>query len=83
MRLAVAVEDEMGYMEPPRLYQPLRQCLAYLLLVVLDKPGEAEVVSARDLVKILSWFALCSAMRCAWKQACVDGGCCSGGTGWC
>eukprot|EP00884_Botryococcus_braunii_P021274 jgi/Botrbrau1/7830/Bobra.9_2s0011.1 len=49
MQKAVSLEDHMGYMEPPRLYQPMRQCLAYLLLTVLNKPTEAEQEYRQDL----------------------------------
>eukprot|EP00884_Botryococcus_braunii_P017799 jgi/Botrbrau1/4702/Bobra.0218s0023.1 len=49
MRGAVALEDSMGYFEPPRLYQPMRQCLAYLLLSVLDNPADAEAEYLLDL----------------------------------
>ena len=43
---AVAVEDGMGYMEPPRLYQPVRHCLGRLLLSA-GRPAEAAQVCAR------------------------------------
>ena len=39
----MAVEDGMGYMEPPRLYQPVRHCLGRLLLSD-GRPAEAEQV---------------------------------------
>lgn len=29
---AVDIEDSFAYMEPPRVYQPVRQCLGYVLL---------------------------------------------------
>jgi hypothetical protein len=49
MRGAVALEDGMGYMEPPRMYQPSRQCLAYVLLKGTGKPQEAEQVCTHNL----------------------------------
>jgi hypothetical protein len=60
MRGAVALEDGMGYMEPPRMYQPSRQCLAYVLLKVTGKPQEAEQVGTQDLSSspsaVAAWF---------------------------
>jgi hypothetical protein len=41
---AVAVEDGMGYMEPPRQYQPVRHCLGRVLLSA-GRPAEAEQVA--------------------------------------
>lgn len=35
----------MGYMEPPRLYRPVRQCLGALLLSA-QRPQDAEQVIA-------------------------------------
>ena len=32
LQTAAAIEDTMQYMEPPRMYQPTRQCLGYVLL---------------------------------------------------
>lgn len=32
LKAAVAIEDSFAYMEPPRVYQPVRQCLGYVLL---------------------------------------------------
>lgn len=43
MEEAVVVEDSMGYMEPPRLYQPVRHCLGHVLLSD-GRPAEAEQV---------------------------------------
>ena len=40
---AVTVEDDMGYMEPPRQYQPVRHCLGRVLLSA-GRPAEAEQV---------------------------------------
>ena len=36
----MATEDGMGYMEPPRLYRPVRQCLGVLLMAT-SRPAEA------------------------------------------
>ena len=38
------IEDAFLYMEPPRVYQPVRQCLGYVLLES-GHPKEAEQVS--------------------------------------
>lgn len=38
LREAVSIEDSFAYMEPPRVYQPVRQCLGYVLL----KSGQLE-----------------------------------------
>ena len=32
LKEAVILEDRFLYMEPPRVYQPVRQCLGYVLL---------------------------------------------------
>ncbi len=45
LEAAVVIEDGMGYMEPPRLYQPVRHCLGRLLLSD-DRPAEAAQVCA-------------------------------------
>jgi hypothetical protein len=45
LRAAVATEDGMGYMEPPRLYRPVRQCLG-VLLMAQQRSAEAWQVSS-------------------------------------
>ncbi len=45
MKAAAAIEDGMGYMEPPRLYLPVRHCLGALLIGV-GRAKEAEEASA-------------------------------------
>ncbi|GBF99344.1 hypothetical protein Rsub_11756 [Raphidocelis subcapitata] len=45
---AVAEEEGLGYMEPPRLHQPLRQCLGWVLLRA-GKAAEAAEVYSKDL----------------------------------
>ena len=40
---AKEVEDGMGYMEPPRLWQPTRHCLGYVYLQ-LQRPEDASKV---------------------------------------
>jgi predicted Zn-dependent protease len=47
-RGAVALEDGMGYMEPPIWYYPIRQSLGRALLEA-GKPAEAERVYREDL----------------------------------
>lgn len=51
MQVAVAkleeareVEDQMSYMEPPRLYQPIRHCLGYVLSNITQDHVRAEQV---------------------------------------
>jgi hypothetical protein len=49
---AVAAEEGLGYMEPPRLHQPVRQCLGWVLLRAGKASEAAEVyrkVSRRRL----------------------------------
>jgi tetratricopeptide (TPR) repeat protein len=48
LRHAVEVQDSLSYMEPPRLLQPARQCLGYVLLTA-GKPEEAQAVYEEDL----------------------------------
>eukprot|EP00878_Enallax_costatus_P018958 GHUV01019985.1.p2 GENE.GHUV01019985.1~~GHUV01019985.1.p2 ORF type:complete len:277 (+),score=101.10 GHUV01019985.1:1608-2438(+) len=48
MREAVAVEDALGYMDPPRVHQPSRQCLGWLLLQS-GQLDEAWKVYSKDL----------------------------------
>lgn len=47
-RRAAAIEDELGYMEPPTWYYPIRQSLGRALLEA-GKPAEAERVYREDL----------------------------------
>ena len=37
------MEAGMGYMEPPRLYQPVKHCLGYVLMQVGNHQKAAEV----------------------------------------
>lgn len=41
---AKVIEDGMSYMEPPRLYQPIRHCLGYVLSNITGDHAEAEQV---------------------------------------
>ena len=43
LRAALAIELGLGYMEPPRQYQPVRHCLAYTLLRAGQAQAAAEV----------------------------------------
>lgn len=43
LRAAVDVEASGGYYEPPRQYQPIRQCLGWALMQSGDLAGAAEV----------------------------------------
>lgn len=44
---ALAVEDSLQYMEPPQLYQPVRHCLGYVMLLNGD-PAAAEKVRCQQ-----------------------------------
>ena len=44
---AQEVDDAMNYVEPPRLYQPVRHCLAAVQLR-LAQPAQAEQVGSRQ-----------------------------------
>lgn len=48
MTKAIDVSAALGYMEPPRESQPVRQCLGYVLLQA-GNPKKAEEVYRRDL----------------------------------
>lgn len=50
LKLARDVDDRMNYVEPPRLYQPTRQCLGALLLH-MGRPGEAQQAFEEDLAQ--------------------------------
>ncbi|MEX0742276.1 MAG: hypothetical protein WD079_05715, partial [Phycisphaeraceae bacterium] len=50
LRQAVALEDELPYMEPPYWYYPVRQTLGRVLLEA-GQPVEAEQAFRQDLVK--------------------------------
>ncbi len=45
LRAAHEMEAGMGYMEPPRLYQPVKHCLGYVLLQAGNPQKAAEVSS--------------------------------------
>ncbi|KAF8058948.1 hypothetical protein HT031_005516 [Scenedesmus sp. PABB004] len=51
LRAAVAVDDGLGYTEPPRQTQPLRQCLGWVLLQA-GRLGEAEQAYRADLAEL-------------------------------
>ena len=63
----MAVEDGMGYMEPPRLYQPVRHCLGRVLLSA-GRLTEAEQV--RDVLCRCRAGAVrqCTAARCCERR---------------
>ena len=44
---AVEIEDSFAYMEPPRVYQPVRQCLGYVLLEDRQYQEAEEVLTPR------------------------------------
>ena len=46
LRAAHELEAGMGYMEPPRLYQPVKHCLGYVLMQA-GNPQKAAEVSTR------------------------------------
>ena len=43
LRRAYAIEKDMGYMEPPRQYQPTKHCLGYVLMRAGQNQTAAEV----------------------------------------
>ncbi|BDA50251.1 hypothetical protein COCOBI_15-3800 [Coccomyxa sp. Obi] len=43
LRRAYAIEEGMGYMEPPRQYQPTKHCLGYVLMRAGNNQTAAEV----------------------------------------
>ena len=45
LRAAHEMETGMGYMEPPRLYQPVKHCLGYVLMQAGNPQKAAEVSS--------------------------------------
>ncbi|KIZ07350.1 hypothetical protein MNEG_0599 [Monoraphidium neglectum] len=47
---ALAEEEGLGYMEPPRSHQPTRQCLGFVLLQA-GRPAEAADVFRKDLLQ--------------------------------
>ena len=53
LQAAVEIEDNFAYMEPPRVYQPIRQCLGYVLL-------ESDEVEAAEKV---CWHYLSSKLH--------------------
>ena len=48
LRDALAIELGMGYMEPERLWQPVRHCLAYVLLLSGQAQTAAEARRSRS-----------------------------------
>lgn len=50
LELAVAAEEGMGYQEPPRVYQPVRQCLGYILLL-RGNWAQADKVCVREFLR--------------------------------
>ena len=55
LQRAVGIEDGMGYMEPPRQYQPVRHCLGRVLLSA-GQPAEAEQVARLALFRHQALF---------------------------
>lgn len=49
LRLAYAIEEGMGYMEPPRQYQPTKHCLGYVLMRAGQNQTAAEVLTSCKL----------------------------------
>ena len=57
LQAAHEMEAGMGYMEPPRLYQPVKHCLGYVLMQAGNPQKAAEVpqpftLSTWDLPRI-------------------------------
>ncbi len=51
---AKGIEDGMSYNEPPRLYQPVRHCLGYVLSNITGEHTQAEQVKAKPCISCLS-----------------------------
>ena len=49
LRAAHEMEAGMGYMEPPRLYQPVKHCLGYVLMQAGNHQKAAEVSTGEYL----------------------------------
>lgn len=64
LRGAVAVEGGMSYFEPPRLFQPPRQCLGALLLEAA-RPAEAEAVCPLSLSPLPACLSRSMSLRLA------------------
>lgn len=68
LREAVAVEDGMAYFEPPRWYQPSRQCLGFLLHNATGDAAAAEQarhpVAAHPVMSHRRGFPLRLATHC-------------------
>jgi len=54
---AVSLEEALGYMEPPRLHQPARQCLGWVLLRA-GKSAEAANVYQK-VGRLVGWLGGC------------------------
>lgn len=50
LEAAVALQDNLAYIEPPAFYYPVRETLGALLLAA-DRPADAEAVYRADLVQ--------------------------------
>ena len=48
---AVGIEDSFAYMEPPRVYQPVRQCLGHVLLEDEQYQKAEEVLTPCRLMR--------------------------------
>ena len=65
LEAAKAAEDGMSYMEPPRLWQPIRHCLGFVHLNATGDHAAAERVSqppARSTLTLLRASCLSSPM---------------------
>jgi hypothetical protein len=61
LRDALGIELGMGYMEPERLWQPVRHCLAYVLLRAGQAQAAAEVRASGAAPMELSTHCSCPA----------------------
>ncbi len=52
LRAAHEMEVGMGYMEPPRLYQPVKHCLGYVLMQAGNPQKAAEVSSPASMCAV-------------------------------
>lgn len=54
LEAAKVMEDRMAYMEPPRLYQPIRHCLGYVHLNATGDFAAAEQARTAHWIYVLA-----------------------------
>jgi len=72
LEAAVAIQDNLAYIEPPAFYYPVRQTLGALLLAA-NRPADAEAVYRTDLKQYpkngWSLFGLAQSLTAQGKKA--------------